>query len=59
MSSDNVKENASVADSTVTEWKNGRGNLDEPGNADAKSLHNSVIGVGFSGIILLISRCCH
>ncbi|KAM3266941.1 YTH domain-containing protein 1 [Capsicum annuum] len=30
MSSDNVKENASVADSTVTEWKNGRGNLDEP-----------------------------
>lgn len=32
MSSDTAKENASIADSSVTEWKNERGNLDEPGS---------------------------
>ncbi|XP_075109364.1 uncharacterized protein LOC107805037 isoform X3 [Nicotiana tabacum] len=30
MSSDTAKENASVVDSSVTEWKNERGNMDEP-----------------------------
>lgn len=46
MSSDAAKENASVADSKVTEWKKERGNFDGPGNTDAKSLHNTVICVG-------------
>ncbi|CAN4075947.1 unnamed protein product [Withania somnifera] len=32
MSSDTAKENASIAGSSVTEWKNERGNLDEPGS---------------------------
>lgn len=43
MSSDTAKENASVVDSSVTEWKNERGNMDEPGKSDAKSLLNLVI----------------
>lgn len=31
MSSDSAKENASVVDSTVTEWKQDIGNSDDPG----------------------------
>jgi hypothetical protein len=32
MSSDTAKENASVVDSSVTEWKQEMGNSDDPGN---------------------------
>jgi len=31
MSSDSTKENASVVDSSVTEWRNDIGNSDDPG----------------------------
>jgi hypothetical protein len=31
MSSDTAKENASVVDSSVTEWKQDMGNSDDPG----------------------------
>jgi len=47
MPSDTARENASIAYSIVTDWKNERGNLGGPGNPDAKSIHNSVICVGF------------
>lgn len=36
MSSDSAKENASVVDSSLTEWKHDMGNSDDPGN---KTLH--------------------
>lgn len=32
MSSDTAKENASVVDSSVTEWKQDMGNSDDPGS---------------------------
>lgn len=38
MSSDTTKENASVIDSSLTEWKNDMGNLGGPGNADVNTL---------------------
>lgn len=31
MSSDTAKENASVVDSSVTDWKHDMGNFDDPG----------------------------
>lgn len=43
MSSDTAKENASVVDSSVTEWKNEMGNLDGPGTNNSKNLHVSSI----------------
>ena len=36
MSSDSAKENASVVDSSLTEWKHDMGNSDDPGN---KTVH--------------------
>ena len=42
MSSDTAKENASVVDSSVTEWKNDR-NLDGPGTNNSNNLHVSSI----------------
>lgn len=41
MSSDTAKENASVVDSSVTEWKNDMGNMDGPGTNDSNTLHVS------------------
>ena len=38
MSSDSAKENASVVDSSVTEWKHDIGNSDDPG-CDMFSCH--------------------
>lgn len=58
MLSDTVKENGSVADSIVTEWKNERGNFDGLGNTDTKSLHNSVICVSFVLYFFYNSRSC-
>jgi hypothetical protein len=38
MSSDSAKENASVVDSSVTEWKHDMGNSDDPGNETVQVL---------------------
>lgn len=52
MSSDTTKENVSVVDSSLTEWKNDTGYLDGPGNAIVFTAHVFLMQI-FAGFFLL------
>lgn len=52
MSSDSAKENASVVDSSVTEWKHDMGNSDDPGNKTVQVLSHYIFLMYCSFLIL-------